>query len=65
MLKYNQVQIGCVSQDSNPKKSMLRKAGDLGSNASAGHTVKFSGGTWYHLKISGTKRAISRNYPKM
>ena len=34
-------QVGCVSQDSHPRKSSLRKEGKLGSN----HTVKFSKGT--------------------
>ena len=46
-----EVQIGCVSQDSDPKKSTLRKLGELRLNASAGHTVKFSGSTWHRIKI--------------
>ena len=36
---------GCVSQDSYSKKSILQKVGTKGPNASARHTVKFSGGT--------------------
>ena len=42
---------GCVSQNPDPKKSNLRKAGELGSNASAGHTIKFSGSPWYEIRI--------------
>ena len=40
-------QLGCVSQDSHPSKSIQRKGRRLGSN----HTVKFSKGTWHHIKI--------------
>ena len=40
-------QLGCVSQDSHPSKSILRKEGNFGSN----HTVKFSKGTWHRVKI--------------
>ena len=39
--------MGCVSQDSHPRKSIQRKEGKLGSN----HTVKFSKGAWHHIKI--------------
>ena len=46
---------GCVSQDSYPKKSILQKVRKKGSNASAGHTVKFSGGTWHQIKIRERK----------
>ena len=35
-------QLGCVSQNSNPRISILRKAGKLGSN----HAVKFSKSSW-------------------
>ena len=35
--------MGCVSQDSHPKNSILRKEGQMGSN----HTVKFSQSTWH------------------
>ena len=34
-LKHNKVQIVCVSQDSDPKKSNPRKVGELRLNASA------------------------------
>ena len=34
------------------RKSILRKDGKLGSN----HTVKFSKGTWHHIKIFGKER---------
>ena len=48
ILNENKVQ-GCVSYNSDPKKSIPRKAEDLRSNASAGHTTKFSGSTWYQI----------------
>ena len=35
-----------------------------GLNASAGHAMKFSGRTWYEVRIRERKRAISRRYPK-
>ena len=38
--------MGCVPQDSHPRKSILRKEGKLGSN----HAVKFSKGTWHPIK---------------
>ena len=41
--------LGCVSHDSNPRKSILREFGKLGSK----HTVKFSKGTWHQMKNSG------------
>ena len=40
-------QLGCASQDSYLRKSILRKPGKLGSK----HTVKFSKGTWHQIKI--------------
>ena len=43
--------LGCVSQDSHPRKLVLRKEGKLGSN----HTVKFSTGSWLHAKIRDRK----------
>ena len=55
---------GCVSQNSEPKKCILRKAGQTRLNASAGHAIKFSGRTWYETKIRERKRAIWRLYPK-
>ena len=42
---------------------ILRKAGELRLNASAGHTMKFSGCTWYKTKIR-EKKTIWRHYPK-
>ena len=35
--------------------SILRKAGDLGLEASAGHTMKHSGYIWYKIKIREEK----------
>ena len=40
-------QLGCVSQDSYPRKSIPREPGMLGTK----HAVKFSKGTWYQIKI--------------
>ena len=45
-LLKDSVQLGCVSQDSHPSKSILREEGKLGPN----HTVKFSQGTWHHIQ---------------
>ena len=53
-LRHRKVQ-GCVSQNSDPKKSILRKAGQTRLNASAGHTIKFSGRTWYEIQIRQRK----------
>ena len=42
--------LDCVQEivrDSSPRKCILREEGKLGSN----HTVKFSRGTWHHIKI--------------
>ena len=50
-------QLGCVSQGSYPRKSVLREQGRLGST----HTVKFSKSTWPKIKIrerKGPSRAI-------
>ena len=44
-------QLGCVSQESYPRKSVLREPGILGSK----HTVKFSTGTWHRIKIRERK----------
>ena len=54
ILKHRKVQ-GCVSQNSDPKKSILRKAGQVRGNASAGHTIRFSGRTRYEIRIRDTK----------
>ena len=59
-----EVQIGCVSQDSDPQKSILRKLGELRLNASAGHTVKFSGSTWHRIKIRERKGPSRGIIPK-
>ena len=45
------IKLGCVSQDSYPRKSILRESGKLGSK----HTVKFSKGTWHQMKIRERK----------
>ena len=42
---------GCVFQNADPKKSIMRKTGQTRSNVSAGHAVKFSGRTWYEVQI--------------
>ena len=44
-------QLGCVSQDSYPRKSILREPGRLGSK----HAVKFSKGIWHPIKIRERK----------
>ena len=54
-LKEKNVQ-GCVSRNSDPKKSTLRKAGQTRLNASAAHALKFSGRTWYEIQILDKKR---------
>ena len=41
------IQLGCVSQDSFPRKTILRESGKLGSK----HAVKFAKGTWHQIKI--------------
>ena len=43
--------MGCVSQDSCPRKSIVREPGMLGSK----HAVKFSKGTWHQIKIRERK----------
>ena len=54
ILKEKKVQ-GCVSQNSDPKKSILRKAGQTRLDASAGHAKKFSGRTLYEIPIRERK----------
>ena len=64
ILKHRKVQ-GCVSKNSDPKKSILRKAGQVRLNASAAHTMKFSGRTpGTKCEFGREKKAISRPYPK-
>ena len=43
-----------------PKKSILWKDGELGSNASAGRTVIYSAGTWYQMRIRERKGSSRR-----
>ena len=50
-------QLGCVSPDSYPRKSILRELRKLGTK----HAVKFSKGTWHQIKIrerKGPSRSI-------
>ena len=54
ILRRERVQ-GCVAQNSDPMNSILRKARELGLNASAGHTMKFLGCTWYETKFGKEK----------
>ena len=51
---------GCVSQNSDPMNYILRKAGELGLSASSGHTMKFSGRTWYETEIRERKGDLDR-----
>ena len=44
-------QLGCVSQDSYPRKSILRERGKLGTK----HAVTFSKSTWHKIKIRERK----------
>ena len=52
--------MGCVSQESYPRKSILRGGGKLRSN----HTVKFSKGTWHKIKIRERKGPLRGSIPK-
>ena len=54
ILKEKKVQ-GCASQNSDPKKSIMRKAGQTRLGASAGHTIKFSERTWYQIQMRERK----------
>ena len=45
------IHLGRVSQDSYPRKSILREPGRSGSK----HAVKFSKGTWHHMEIRERK----------
>ena len=49
------IQLGCVSRDYPPRKCILREVGQSGPN----HTVKFSKGTWHHIKIR-ERKGLSR-----
>ena len=46
--------LGCVSQDLDPRNSILRDGGKFGSK----HAVKFSKGNWHHKKIG--KERVNR-----
>ena len=50
-------QLGCVSQDSYPRKSILREEGWLGST----YAVKFFKGTW-HQKKNRERKGPSRGF---
>ena len=54
ILREKRVQ-GCVSQNSDPTNSILRKARELGLNAPAGHTMKFLGCICYETKFGKEK----------
>ena len=49
------IQLGCVSQESYPRKSFLREPGKVGSK----HAVKFSKGTWHQI-LSRERKGPSR-----
>ena len=55
------IQLGCVSLDSYPRKSILREQGKLGSN----RTVKFTNDTWHEIKNLERKGSTARDYPKV
>ena len=52
--------LGCVSQDSYPRKSTLREEGKLGSK----HTVQVSKGTWHQIKVRERKGPSRGIIPK-
>ena len=54
ILKEKKIQ-GCLSQNSDPKKSFLRNTVQTRLNASAGHAIKFSGRTWCEIQIRERK----------
>ena len=54
VLRRKNVQ-GCVSQDSDPMNSFPRNVAEMGLIASAGHTRKFSGCTWYRTEFGKEK----------
>ena len=53
-------QLGCVSQDSYPRKCILRERGKLGST----RAVKFSKSTWHRIKIRERKGPSRGIIPK-
>ena len=54
------IHLGCVSQDSHPRKSFLRREGNLGSD----HAVKFSKKHVPPYYNSGKKGSIARKFSK-
>ena len=54
------IHLGCVSQDSSPRKSILREPGMLGSK----HAVKFSKGAWHQIKLRDRKGPSRGIIPK-
>ena len=54
ILKEKKVQ-GCVSQNSDPKKSILRQIVHTRLNASEGHDLTFSRRTWYEIQCQERK----------
>ena len=54
------IHLGCVSQDSHPRKFVLREEGKLGST----HSVIFSNGTWHQVKILERKGPSQGIIPK-
>ena len=55
----------CTSRFLSEEVHSIRKVRKMGSNASAGDTVKFSGWDLAPNQNSGKKRATSRSYPKV
>ena len=55
------IQLGCVSQDSHPRKSTSQERGKLGSK----HTVKFSKGTVAPHQNLGKEGSIARRHSKV
>ena len=55
------IQLGYVSQDLHPRKSILRRERKLRSN----RAVKLSKGTWHQMKIRERKRSIAVNYSEV
>ena len=53
--------MGCISQDSYPRKSILREPEMLRSK----HTVRLTNGTWHQIKIlqrKSTSRSVIQTY---
>ena len=54
-------QLGCVSQDSDPRESILSEEGTLGSKT----RLNFFRGTWHQKTNSGKEGSNARSYPKV